>query len=156
MGTPNLSPIVFESTLTCESRMNSHHSTVSTSSLISTAVSRWRRSRLSEMVMTMQLAHGMPRGSFLFLLFNNSMLEVNPSRQRMPWQVNTLPICQSGSHWQSCGVSASDYANPCSFSRLYNVRSLIPICLANSLREPLKVASACTSVLPPKGVDVED
>ena len=156
MGTPNLSPMVFESTLTCESRMNSHHSTVSTSSLISTAMSKWRRSRLSEMVMPMQLAHGMPRGEFLFLSFNNSYLRIKLPRQWMPWQVNTLPICQSGSHWQSFGVSASDQAKPCSFSRLYKVRSLIPMCLASSLRVPLKVASACTSVLPSKGVEVED
>lgn len=95
-------------TATHVSRMNSHHSTVSTSSLITTAESRWRRSRLSEMVMTMQFAHGMPRGEFLFLSFNNSHLRIKLPRQWMPWQVNTLPICQSGSHWQSCGVSASD------------------------------------------------
>lgn len=98
MGTPNLSPMVFESTLTRESRMNSHHSTVSTSSLISTAVSRWRRSRLSEMVMTMQFAHGMPRGDILFLSFENSRLIINLPRHGIPWQVNTLPICQG---WQS-------------------------------------------------------
>lgn len=98
MGTPNLAPMVFGSTLTWESRMNNHHSTVSTSSLISTAVSRWRSRRLSEMVMTMHFAHDMPRGNILILSFLNSHLIINLIMRGMPWQIKSLPICQS---WQS-------------------------------------------------------
>ncbi|WP_460152628.1 hypothetical protein [Pseudomonas sp. S2_B07] len=57
--------------------------------------------------MSMQLAHGMPRGIILFLSFKNSYLDNIQAVRGMGWQISALPMTASaGSHWQNCGVSA--------------------------------------------------
>lgn len=98
----------------------------------------------------------MPREGRLFLSFKNSCLVIKVIGCGMPWQANALPTCQGGSDWQSLAVvrrGTIGQAKPCSFNRLYNVRSLMPMCLASSLRVPLNVASACASELPSKGIE---